>query len=131
MIAKRNLAKNTHLSFGVSTHIGLRASGSLVANIVLNGVNTCVQADSVLLHRDLLLDDGVDLLLEEVALVDVVLLELLVVLLKVGDVLDDLLQDVVGGLRCVMLKCGTLASQQLHLLLVVVKQLDSFLRVPL
>ena len=111
--------------------IGLRASGSLVANIVLNGVNTCVKADSVLLDRDLLLDDGVDLLLEEVALVDVVLLELLVVLLEVGDVLDDLLQDVVGGLRCVMLKCGALASQQLHLLLVVVKQLDSFLRVPL
>ena len=49
---------------------------SFVANIVLDHVDTSVQGDGILLDNDLLLDEGVDLLLEEVALVDVVLLEL-------------------------------------------------------
>ena len=81
---------------------------SLVANIVLDCVNTGVELDGVLLNSNLLLDQGIHLLFEEVALVDVISLLLLVVLLKVSDVLDDLLQDVIGGLRSVMLQCCAL-----------------------
>ena len=125
-VAKRKLAKLLHLSFffGFSYH-------SLVADVVLDGMDASVQADSVLLDSDLLLNDGVDLLLEEVALIDIVLLELLVVFLEVGDVLDDLLEDVVGGLGRVVLKSCALASEQLDLFLVVVEKLDGFLRVSL
>ena len=94
-------------------------------------MDASIEADGVLLDDDLLLDEGVNLLLEEVALVDVVLLELLVVLLEVGDVLDDLLQDVVSGLRCVVLQRRALRPQELHFLLIVVQKLDSFFCVSL
>ena len=105
--------------------------GSLVADVVLDAVDARVEADGVLLHDDFLLDERVHLLLEEVALVDVGDLQLLEVLLEVGDVLDDLLEDVVRGLGGVVLQRGALRAQQLHLLLVVVKQLDRLLGVPL
>ena len=81
---------------------------SLVANIVLNRVDARVELDSVLLHGNLLLDQGIHLLFEEVALVDVISLLLLVVFLEVGNVLDDLLEDVIGGLRGVVLQCRAL-----------------------
>ena len=81
---------------------------SLVANIVLNRVDARVELDGVLLHGNLLLDQGIHLLFEEVALVDIVSLLLLVVFLKVGNVLDDLLEDVIGGLRGVVLQCCAL-----------------------
>ena len=87
---------------------GFVLSLSLVANIVLDCMDARVELDSILLHGNLLLDQGIHLLFEEVALVDVISLLLLVVLLKVGDVLDDLLQDVIGGLRSVMLQCCAL-----------------------
>ena len=105
--------------------------GSLVADVVLDGVDAGVELDGVLLHGDFLLDERVDLLLEEVALVDVVRLQLLVVLLQVGDVLDDLLQDVVRRLSRVVLQGGALGAKELHFLLVVVQKLDRLLRVPL
>ena len=81
---------------------------SLVANIVLNRVDARVELDGVLLHGDLLLDQGIHLLFEEVALVDIVSLLLLVVFLEVGNVLDDLLEDIIGGLRGVVLQCRAL-----------------------
>ena len=81
---------------------------SLVANIVLNRVDARVELDGVLLHGNLLLDQGIHLLFEEVALVDIVSLLLLVVFLEVGNVLDDLLEDVIGGLRGVVLQCRAL-----------------------
>ena len=81
---------------------------SLVANIVLDRVDARVELDGVLLHGNLLLDQGIHLLFEEVALVDIVSLLLLVVFLEVGNVLDDLLEDVIGGLRGVMLQCCAL-----------------------
>ena len=84
-----------------------------------------------MLDNDLFLNKSVDLLLEEVAFVDVILLHLLKVFLEVGDVFDDLLQDVVGGLRRVVLQSGALRPQELHFLLVVIKQLHCLLRVPL
>ena len=108
----------------VGFKICVQFTDSLVADIVLNGSDASIKLNGVLLHRDLLLDQGVDLLFEEVALVDVVGLQLLVVLLEVGDVLDDLLQDVVGGLRGVVLQRRALRSKELHFLLVVVQQLD-------
>ena len=77
---------------------------SLVANIVLDRVDARVELDGVLLHGNLLLDQGIHLLFEEVALVDIVSLLLLVVFLEVGNVLDDLLEDVIGGLRGVVLQ---------------------------
>ena len=94
-------------------------------------MNTRVEANSILLHNDLLLDESVDLLLEEVALIDVVLLQLHEVLLQVGDVLNDFLENIICGLSSVMLKCGALASQELHFLLVVVQQLDGLFCVSL
>lgn len=63
----------------------------------------------------------VGLLLEEVDLVDVDLLQFQVVLFKVGDVLDDLLKDVVSGFSCMVLECGALRSEELHLLFVIVE----------
>ena len=81
---------------------------SLVANIVLDRVDARVELDGVLLHGNLLLDQGIHLLFEEVALVDIVSLLLLVVFLEVGNVLDDLLEDVIGGLRGVVLQCCAL-----------------------
>ena len=77
-------------------------SDSLVADFILNLVNACVQADSVLLHHNLLLNQCIDLLLQEVTLVDVIRLQLLVVFLQVSDVLNDLLQDIVCSLCCMM-----------------------------
>ena len=47
-----------------------------------------IKMDGVLLDDDLLLDQGVDLRLEEVALVDVIGLQLKVIFLQVGDVFD-------------------------------------------
>ena len=104
---------------------------SLVAYFALNRVNASVKADSILLQNDLLLDEGVDLLLKEVALIYIDLLMLLEVFLKVGNILDDLLKDIVSGLSGMMLQCGALASQQLHFFLVVIQELDSIFRVPL
>ena len=57
-----------------------------------------VERDSILLYDNLLLHQSVDLLLEEVDFVDVVDLEFLEVFLQVSDVLDDLLQNIVGSL---------------------------------
>ena len=110
---------------------GFVLSLSLVANIVLDCMNARVELDSVLLHGNLLLDQGIHLLFEEVALVDVISLLLLVVLFEVGDVLDDLLQDVIGSLRSVMLQCCALRAKELHFLLVVIQEFDSFLGVAL
>ena len=83
-----------------------------------------VKDDGILLNNDLLLDQCVDLLLEEVDLVNVVDLKLLEVFLQVGDVLNNLLQNVVSGLRGVMLKSCALRPQELHFLLVVVEQFN-------
>ena len=107
------------------------ASYSLETDFVLNGVNAGVQADSVLLEHDFLLDDGVHLLLKEVALVDVVDLKFEVILFKVVDVLNDFLQDVVSGFSGMMLQGGALTPQKLHIFLVVVQHLDGFLGAPL
>ena len=104
---------------------------SLVADFVLDGVNASVKADCVLLDHDFLLHKRVHLLLEEVALVHIVVLHLAVVLLQVRDVFNDLLEDVVCGLGGVVLESGALAAQELHFLLVVVQQLDGLLCVPL
>ena len=86
-------------------------------------MDASIETDSVLLHDDLFLDQGIDLLLQEVALVDVDLLMFLEVFLKIWDVLNNLLQNIVGCLGGVMLQRGALASQQLHLLLIVIQQL--------
>ena len=89
-------------------------------------MDALVQGHRVLLHDNLLLHQRVDLLLEEVALVDVVGLQLLEVFLEVGDVLNDLLQDVICRLGGVMLKSRALRAQQLNFLFVIVEQLDCF-----
>ena len=83
--------------------VKLNNSDSLVTDLVFDSVNACVELNSVRLHCDLLLDQSVDLLLQEVALIDVVLLKLLEVFLEVSDVLNDFLQDVVCCLSCMML----------------------------
>ena len=57
-----------------------------------------VERYSILLHDNLLLHQRVDLLLEEIDFVDVVDLEFLEVFLQVCDVLNDFLQNIVGGL---------------------------------
>ena len=46
------------------------------------------------------------------------------VFLQVGDILNDLLQDVVGRLSRVVLKSSALRSQQLNFLLVIVQALN-------
>ena len=56
------------------------------------------------------MNESLPLLLQEVDLVGVRMLQLQVVFLEVADVLDDLLQDVVGSFSGLMLKCGTLTS---------------------
>ena len=101
-------------------------NGSLVAHIVLNHMDALVQAHRVLLHDNLLLHQRVDLLLEEVALVDVVGLQLLEVFLEVSDVLNDLLQDVICRLGSVMLQSRALRAQKLNFLFVIVEQFDCF-----
>ena len=105
--------------------------GSLVAHIVLNHMDALVQAHRVLLHDNLLLHQRVDLLLEEVALVDVVGLQLLEVFLEVSDVLNDLLQDVICRLGSVMLQSRALRAQKLNFLFVIVEQLDCIFSGPL
>ena len=72
-------------------------------------MNACVKAYSVLLDYHLLLDDSVNLLLEELALVSIVDLELIEILVKVGDVLDNFFQDVICSLCSMMLQGGALA----------------------
>ena len=104
---------------------------SLIANFVLNGVNAGVEADGILLQSDLLLDKSVDLLLQEIALIDVDLLMLLEIFLKVGNIFNDLLQNVICRLRSMMLQSSTFASKQLHLFFVVIQKLDGFFRIPL
>ena len=94
-------------------------------------MNAGVQGDGVLLQDNLLLNKSVNLLFKEVALVDIVRLELLVVLLKVGDVFDDLLQDIVSRLSRVVLKSCALASEELHFFLVVIEKLDGVFGVSL
>ena len=91
-------------------------------------MNASVENNGVLLDNNLLLNECVDLLFEEVNLVDVVDLQLLEVLLQVGNILNDLLQDVVGCFCGVMLKSCALASQELHFLLVVIEQLNRIFR---
>ena len=94
-------------------------------------MDSCVQADRILLNQKFLLDERIHLLFEEVALVDIVGLKLDEVIVQIGDVLYDLLKDVVCGLCGVVLEGGALAPQQLHLLLVVIEILDGFLRISL
>ena len=84
-----------------------QAPGSLVAHIVLNDMDALVQTDSVLLDHDLLLHERVHLLLEEVHLVNVVDLELLKVFLQIRDILNNLLQNVIGRFgRMVLESCA-------------------------
>ena len=90
-----------------------------------------VEGDGILLQDDLLLDKSVDLLLEEVALVDIVRLKLLVVFLEVGDIFDDLLEDIVGSLGRMMFKSSAFASEELHFLLVVIQKFDGVFGVSL
>ena len=79
------LDRETHLSqvcicpLLMSQHL----CNSLVADIVLNGVDACIKADSIVLHNDFLLDKSVHLLLQEVALINIIGLQLLVVFLQV------------------------------------------------
>ena len=73
-------------------------------------MNASVKTDGVLLYDNLLLNQSVHLLLEEVALIDVVWLKLLEVFLQIGDVLDNLLQNVIRGLSRVMFERGALWS---------------------
>ena len=89
-------------------------------------MDALVQAHRVLLQDNLLLHQRVDLLLEEVALVDVVALKLLEVFLEVGDVLDNLLQDVISCLGGVMLESCALRAQKLDFFFVIVEQLYCF-----
>ena len=65
------------------------------------------------------------------ALVHVVLLKLLKVTLEVGNVLNNLLQDVIGSLGGVVLERGTFRTQELHVLLVIIEKLGGFFRAPL
>ena len=90
-----------------------------------------IKMDGVLLDDDLLLDQGVDLRLEEVALVDVVGLQLKVIFLQVGDVFDDFFENIIGRLSGVMFQGGALASEELHFLLVVIQQFDGIFSVSL
>ena len=90
-----------------------------------------IKMDGVLLDDDLLLDQGVDLRLEEVALVNVIGLQLKVIFLQVGDVFDDFFENIIGRLSGVMFQGGTLASEELHFLLVVIQQFDGILSVSL
>ena len=64
---------------------------SLIADIALDGLDACIKADSILLERHFLLDESVNLLLEEVAFVDLVDLKLLEVFIKVLYIFNDLL----------------------------------------
>ena len=90
-----------------------------------------IKMDGVLLDDDLLLDQGVDLRLEEVALVDVIGLQLKVIFLQVGDVFDDFFENIIGRLSGVMFQGGALASEELHFLLVVIQQFDGIFSVSL
>ena len=87
-------------------------------------MNASIKSNCVLLNSDLLLDESVDLLLLEIALVDIILLKLHIILLQVGNVLNDFFENIVGGFSGVMLKSGALTSQELHFLLVVVQKFD-------
>ena len=91
-------------------------------------MDASVERDRIILDNDLLLNEGIDLLLEEITLVDVILLEFLIVLLEVSDVFDDLLQNVIGSLCSVVLECSALRAEKLHFLLVIVQQLDCLFR---
>ena len=94
-------------------------------------MNACVESNCVLLHNNLLLDKRVDLLLEEVAFVAVSCLDLLEIFLKVCDVFDDFLKNVVGSFGGMVFQSGALRSEELHFFLVVVQELDCFFRVSL
>ena len=119
------------ICLSTDTHTGRCSRSSLIADIILNGVNARIKADSVLLHQDLLLNQRVDLLLEEVALIDIVCLQLLEVLLQVRNVVNDLLEDVIRSLCCVVLQRGALTTQELHLFLIVVQKFHGFFAVSL
>ena len=104
---------------------------SLVADIALDGLDAGIEADSILLERHFLLDESVDLLLKEVAFIDVVDLKLLVVFVKVGDVFNNLLQDIICSLGSMVLQGGALAPKELHFFLVVVQHFNGFFCVSL
>ena len=70
-------------------------------------MNASIKCNRVLLHHDLLLHQRVHLLLEEVHLVHVVDLELLKVFLQIRDILNNLLQNVIGRFgRMVLESCA-------------------------
>ena len=96
---------------------------SFVTNVSLDAANTRIKSDGVLLEGNAFLNQLVSLLLEEVDLVDIDLLELEVILLKVGNILDDLLENVVSGFSRVVFERCTLRAQQLDLFLVIVEHL--------
>lgn len=73
------------------------------------------------MESDLLLVKSGNLSLQVVNLVNVGLLVLQVVFFKVGNVLNNFLQNVVGGLSSVMLQSCALTSQELNVLLVLVQ----------
>ena len=104
---------------------------SLIADITLDGLDASVKGDSILLKRDLFLDESVNLLLEEFAFVNIVDLKLLVVFVKVLDVLNDLPQDIVSGFGSMMFQGGALAPKKLHFFLVVIQTLNGFFWVSL
>ena len=66
------------------------------------------------------------MLFKEVAFVDIVRLKLEEVVVQVANVFYDFLKDVVSRFGCVMLEGRALATQQLHLFLVVIEILDGF-----
>ena len=92
------------------TEPSISVARSFVTNIIFDRVNASVKSNGILLHNDLLLHQSVHLLLEEVALVSIVDLELLEVFLKIGDVLNDLLQNVIGRLSGVVLQSCALRA---------------------
>ena len=97
---------------------------SLVTNVVLNSMDASIKCNGILLDDNLLLDQGVNLLLEEVGLIHIIDLKLLEVFFQVGDILNDLLQNVIGSLSGVVLKSRALRPQELHFFLVLVEKFD-------
>ena len=94
-------------------------------------MNACVQTDCILLNDHLFLDKRVHLLFKEEAFVGIIGLKLEEVVVQVADVFYDFPKDVVSRFGGVMLEGRALATQQLHLLLVVIEILDGFLRASL
>ena len=84
---------------------------SFIADVLLTGGDSCVQSDRVLLKRNLLLVKSGYFCFQEVHLINILLLNLQVVSLEVGEILNHFFQDVVTSFSSMVFQSSAFRSE--------------------